>query len=303
MKGMKKGRGSGTAMRMKQIAIVALILVAFVCSTSLALAAELTIEPCDITPGIPVNITGTGFDPNETVTVTTTVTCWKPVSDGKCECTMVKFEILEGTIFKLSVREVKDNVTLYLKRLGIWWTVNPDTSGFFTFEYTGPPSNTSNVTSGKIPTLFAGTYSIDVIGDAVSGKENCTMITSAELEVTADEYGNFTMKDVKTQGIPICNFSITAKGKISGTSAGPEPLNISIPGDASKDGRVSAYDCVCIARYCAGISGYDNSTLSYSAAAGITTLCDEVDINDARYLARYLIGKETSMPDEDCSSP
>ena len=66
----KKGRGTAMGikgMRMKQIAIVALILAAFVSTTPLALAAEITIDPSDITPGIPVDITGTDFGANEDV--------------------------------------------------------------------------------------------------------------------------------------------------------------------------------------------------------------------------------------------
>lgn len=291
-KGMKMEKGAG----MKQMIITAIILVAFVGTTPLALAATLTIEPDGIIPGIPVNVTGTGFDSGEKVTVITTVTCWKPVVDDKCECTMQEFEIPENATFKLTVREVEDNVTLYLKRLGIWWTVNPDTTSFFLFEYN---PNTSNVTCGKIPALFAGIYSIDVIGDAVDGAKNCTMITTAKLEVTADGDGNFTMEGVNTQGIPICNFTINATGQDSGASA-EAPLNISLLGDASKDGQINAYDCCCIARYWAGISGYDNSTIAYSAADGLAPPCDQVTLDDARCLARYLVGLESSIPCSGC---
>jgi hypothetical protein len=286
-----KKQGHGKAMIAKEMivtAIVLIALVAFVSSAPLALAAELTIEPWDdITPGTPVTITGTGFDSNETVTIRTAVTCWKPVSDGYCECTMSEFEIPANTSFKLSVWKVEDNVTLYIKKL-IWVEINPGLTSFFTFEY-DPATYTSNVShSGKILPLFAGIYSIDVIGDAKDDEENCTMSTTAELEVPADADGNFSL-DVNTQGIPICNFTINATGQTSKESD-EKPLNLFVLGDPSKDGQVSAYDCVAIARYWAGITGYDNSTICYSAAAGLAPDCNLVTLDDARCLAEHLIG-------------
>lgn len=294
MKSKKKGHKK--AMKAKEMIATAIVLVAFVSSAPLALAAaELTIEPWDdITPGTPVTITGTGFGSNETVIIRTTVTCWKPVSDGYCECTMSEFEIPANTSFELSVWKVEDNVTLYIKKLK-WWEINPGLTSFFTFQYTGDPYFISNVSSGKILPAFAGIYSIDVIGDAADGEENCTMRTSAELDVLADANGNFSL-DVNTQGIPICNFTINATGRTSGNSD-EAPLNLFVLGDPSKDGQVSAYDCVCIARYWGCIGGYDNNTVCCSAAAGIAAPCDTVTLEDARHLARYLIGLETSMSD------
>lgn len=282
-----KKRGHKKAMNAKGGIITAIVLVAFMSSAPLALAAELTIEPNDITPGpnVFVTINGTGFEPDGSVTVRTIVTCYKPVSDGKCQCTMNDFEIPANTSFKLSVRKVEDNVTMYIKWLK-WWEVNPDTTSFFTFIYTGDPSFTSNVSSGKIPPFLAGTYSIDVVGDAVGNEENCTMTTSAELEVDTDANGNFTL-DINTQGIPICNFTITATDGVNSSS---DYLNLFILGDASKDGQRNAYDCVAIARYWGGVPGYDNNTIAPGAAAGLAPDCTLVTLEDARCLAEHLIG-------------
>jgi hypothetical protein len=291
MKGMKKkGKGSGTAMAMgmKQIAIVALILVAFVSTPSLALAAEITINPPDPTVGDPITINGTGF--NGTVTIKTTVTCWKPIVDDECQCTIENFEIPNGTKFTLVVREVKDNVTLYIKK-GIWWEVNPSTTSFFTFVYDST-NHTSTVTSGKITGLLATTYSIDVIGDAQGDKENCTMVTTADFEVTADG-GNFS-ETFNTQGIPISSFTLNATDEY-GTSA-ENTTNLTLEGDASRDGQINAYDCCCIARYVAEIPGYDNNTISVNAAKELAGKCDKVDIEDAWCLARFLIEKEPTIP-------
>lgn len=289
MMAMKKKRGSGTAIKLKGMIITTLILAAFVASAS---AATLTITPPDATVGDDITITGTGFESNENVTVKTTVTCYKPVVDGKCQCTMEDFEIRQGVLFSLSVEEVTDNVTIYIKKSILpWWTVTPGFPGF-TFVYS---PNTSTVSSVEVP--VGGMYKIDVIGNAVEGSENCTMITTAEFKVTADGTGNFS-DTFDTQGIPICKFNINATGEISGSAE--DQLNLSLLGDPSKDGQVNVYDCCCIARYVVGISGYDNGTICYNAAAGIAPPCGGVTIEDARYLARYLIGKESSIPHGTC---
>jgi len=279
---------------MKQIAIVALIiLVAFVCSASLALAAPvLTVTPNSTTPGAElVTINGTGFNASENVTLKTTVTCWKPVVDGKCECTLENVEIRKGARFTLRVREVTDNVTLYIKKV-IWWPpIGPGTPGF-TFTYA---PNTSTVSSMKIP--VGGKYSIDVIGDAVEGSVNCTMTTTAIMKVKANTSGNFTVENIDTTGIPICNFTINATGDDSGKSANAT-LTLFLKGDASKDGQVNAYDCSCIARCVAEISGYCKKacpTCPYTSDTLCLTAADVdgspgVTIDDAKYLAEYLIG-------------
>ena len=198
---------------------------------------------------------------------------------GKCECTMNEFEIPETTDFKLSVREVTDNVTIYVKVLFTWLTITPANLFGFNFDY-DPATNTSNVSRNSVP---KGTYSIDVIGNAV-GEGNCTMITSAVMRIQANETGGFT-RVIKTEGIPICNFTINAS---SSNGSAEVPLNLFLEGDASKDGRRNAYDCSCIARYWAGISGYDNGTICFDAA-DVDEL-NGVELLDAQLLAECLIG-------------
>ena len=286
MKGMKKGRGSGTAMRMKQIAIVALIiLVAFVAPSS---AATLTVTPSSATVGDDVTIEGTGFTANEAVTLKTTCTCWKPVVDGKCECTMNDFEIPNKNVsFWLSVREVEGNVTLYVKKF-IWWTVDHDMLGFH-FAYDSA-TKTSNVS--RMKPIPVGTYKIDVIGDAVDGAENCSMTTTIEKELKANSTGGFK-ETFDTHGIPVCNLTINATDGVNSAEA---ELGLFLLGDASKDGQVNSYDCACIGRYWAGISGYDNTTICWGCAAKVAPDIGVVDLADARCLARYLVGLELSIP-------
>jgi hypothetical protein len=279
MKSKKKGHEK--AMTMKEVVITTILLIALICSASLSLAApDLTIEPWDTVVGEEVTVEGTGFGANATVTISTTVTCYKPVVDNKCECTMNEFDIPETTDFKLSIREVTDNVTIYVKVLFTWLTINPDNPFGFIFDY-DPATYTSNVSRNGV---FAGTYSIDVIGDAVD-EGNCTMITSAVMRIQANETGGFT-KVIKTEGIPICNFSINASSSTAGSAE--VPLNLFLEGDASKDGRRNAYDCSCIARYWAVISGYDNSTICFEAA-DVDEL-NGVELLDAQLLAECLIG-------------
>jgi hypothetical protein len=298
-----KKQGHEKAMNAKGLiiitAIVLIALVALVSSAPLALAAdaELTIEPSvNITPGTPIHINGTGFNSSEPVTITASVTCYKPVSDGRCECTMQDFDLPANVSLKLSVRRVTDNVSIYIKK-GFWWKISPGLTSFFTFDY-NPTTSTSNVSSGKILPSLAGTYSIDVIGDAVPGEKNCTMVTSAKLEVEADADGNFSLI-FDTHGIPLCEFTLNATGDASGKSD-EAPMNLFQLGDPSMDGQINAYDCVCIARYWALVDGYDNNTIAPSAAAGIAYPCNTVTMEDARYLAQYLIQLQSSIPHSDC---
>jgi hypothetical protein len=291
---MAKKIGKERTRRVKGLMLTALLLVALISTASGE--AVLTITPNDVTPGTEVTVTGTGFNASENVTISTTVTCHKPVVEGRCECYLEHFEVPQETDLNLIVRKVDDNVTLYAKVLLFWLTIGPDTPGTgFLFAYDAG-SKTSTVSRNNVPT---GTYSVDVIGDAAAGEVNCTMITTAIMQITADGSGNFT-KRVSTGGVPICNFTINATGQSSGKKASAA-LNLFLQGDPSKDGQINAYDCTCIARYWACIGGYNNDTVCCLAAAGLAPPCDKVDLNDARCLARYLIGKESSLPCSGCS--
>jgi hypothetical protein len=267
--------------------LTAVIASALICTASLALAVPtITVTSSNLTVGDRVTLNGTGFGPNENITLTTTVTCWKPVVDGQCECDMEDFEILPGVRFDLTVREVKGHVLIYIKKGFFWLPIGPGSPGF-TFAYNAA-TNTSNVSSVKIPT--GGTYSIDVIGDAVDDAENCTMTTTATMVIQADGSGAFTQV-FDTTGIPICCMRVTATGETSGPCT--VDLQLCLKGDASKDGQVNAYDCCCIARYCCEIPGYDECTVCCTSAdvdgnLGVTS-------NDARYLARYLVGLEDEL--------
>lgn len=288
----KKMRKERTG-RVKGLMLTALLLVALISTASGE--AVLTITPNDVTPGTEVTVTGTGFNASEIVTISTTVTCSKSVVEGRCECYLEQFEVPQETDINLIVRKVDDHVTLYAKVLLFWFTIGPDTPGTgFLFAYDAG-NKTSTVARNNVP---AGTYSVDVIGDAAAGEVNCTMITTAIMQITADGSGNFT-KSVSTGGVPICNYTINATGQSSGKRASAA-LNLFLQGDPSKDGQINAYDCTCIARFWACIGGYNNDTVCCLAAAGLAPPCDIVDLNDARCLARYLIGKESSLPCSGC---
>jgi hypothetical protein len=277
----EKEHGMAMGLVGKLLIIFTLLIMAF----GTAAPAEIKIEPsANITSGDLVYINGTGFSPGGTVKLNATVTCYKPVVESECQCTMENFYLPPDVRFKLQVREVTGNVTLYIKK-GFWWEITPGLTSFFQFVYV---PNTSTVTSGAVPDWLQGIYSIDVMGDAVPNETNCTMITSAFLEVPVDGNGNFSYL-YNTNGIPICNVTIIGDDG-TGNSASA-PLYIFLKGDASKDGQINSYDCVCIARYVAGIPGYDENTLSLSAA-DVTDLTDppDVNINDAKYLAEFLVG-------------
>lgn len=296
MKGMKKkGRGSGTAMAMKQIAIVALILVAFVAPAS---AATLTVTPSSTTSGALVTIEGTGFGANEEVTITSAVTGFKiPVSgiDGKYAYSLVDFNISqENTSFSLGAREVEDDMVLKVKRFWWtpYWTIDGNELGFtFTRD---DATNTSVVTRG-MPTPTGVYCVLTVTGTAVAAPtvtgyvQNVTLNATITKKVTTNATGGFT-EVIDTHGTPAGTYTINATNN---TVYAEGTLILSLCGDANKDGDVGAYDCVCIARYEAEIPGYDGDTLNLNAAD--VDGSGGVDINDARYLARYLVGLETKL--------
>ena len=300
MKGMKKkGRERGKVRKTEKVIIAAIILVAFVGSVS---AATLTVTPDTAVCGALVTVEGEGFTPNAPLIMESTTTCEKPVVSGKCECSLMKFNISnEETSFSLSVREVKGNVVIHVKKFLIYWTIDHNMMGF-NFVY-DPITRTATVTRG-MPTPTGVYEVIDVIGNAVDGATTCTMTTTITKKVMTDGAGGFK-EAFDTHGIPAGIYTVTAGGTTDthGIPAGTytvtadgttATLNLTttpeMPGgaDVSKDGYVGVYDCVCIARYDLGVPGYDGTTLNIDAADvngdGV------VDLRDARCLARLLIG-------------
>ncbi len=282
MKGMKKkGRGRGNVGKMEEMAIAAIILIAFVGTVS---AATLTLTPDTAVSGAFVTIEGAGFTPNAPVIIESTTTCKKPVVEGKCECCLAKFNISnEETSFSLSVREVKGNVKISVKRSwwAPYWTIDHNMMGF-AFSY-DPSTHTSTVTRG-MPTPTGVYEVIDVIGNAVEGASTVTMTTTVTRKVMTDASGGFK-EVIDTHGIPAGTYTINATDGVVYAEA---MQTMYLDADVSKDGYVGVYDCVCIARYALGVPGYDETTLNIDVADingdGI------VDLRDARCLARQLIG-------------
>ena len=292
----KKGRKIKEGKRIKQILIAALIAAAFVAPAFAA--PTLTVTPSECISGDLVTLRGTGFDASEIVTLTSTCTCWKPVIEGQTECCLLKFNISnKKTGFSLVVHDVKDNVTIDLKKFwGIpFWHINHNMLGFkFTYD---PVNHTSKVVRpAPIPT---GVYEvIDVIGKPIDGVCEVEMVTTVTTEVTTDGTGRFR-EVVDTHGIPAPKagkYTVKAIGKTSGLSATSD-LKVKLKGDVSRDGIVGAYDCVSIARYSVGLPGYNAQTLNLDLyTADVCCFYQgEVDIDDARWLARYLVGLETKL--------
>jgi len=294
---MKRSR---TARKMKQMAIAALILLFVIAPAS---AATLTVTPDSTTSGALVTLEGTGFGATEEVTITSTVTGFKiPVSgtDGRYAYSLVEFNISqENMSFSLSVREVENDMILKVKRFWWtpYWTIDENELGFI-FTRDGA-TNTSTVTRG-MPTPTGVYCVITVTGTAVAAPtvtgyvQNVTLNATITKKVTTDATGGFT-DVIDTHGVPAGTYIINATNS---TVYAEDTLTLSLCGDANKDGDVGAYDCVCIARKVAGIPGYDAETLNLNAAdvdgsVGVT-------INDARYLARYLVGLETDL---NCPTP
>jgi len=286
-----KEKGNRTEMRLKQMIIAAIIMLFVVAPAS---AATLTVTPDSTTSGALVTIEGTGFGANEEVNIISTVTGFKiPVSgtDGRYAYSLVDFNISqENMSFLLSVREVEDDMILKVKRF--WWTPywTIDENAFTRDDTT----NTSTVTRG-MPTPTGVYCVITVTGTAVAAPtatgyvQNVTLNATITKKVRTNATGGFK-EVIDTHGIPAGTYTINATNS---TVYAEATLTLSLCGDANKDGDVGAYDCVCIARYVVGIPGYDADTLNLNAANvnGI----DGVTIEDARYLAMYLVGLETEL--------
>lgn len=288
-------KGVRTASKMKQMLIAALIMLFVIAPVS---AATLTVTPNSTTSGALVTLEGTGFGANKEVTITSTVTGFKiPVSgtDGKYAYSLVDFNISqENTSFSLGVREVQNDMVIKVKRFWWtpYWTIDHNMIGFvFTRN---DSTNTSTVTRG-MPTPTGVYCVVTVTGTAIAAPtvtgyvENVTLNATITKKTWTNSTGGFK-EVIDTHGIPAGTYTINATN--SAVSA-EGTLTLSLCGDANRDGDVGAYDCVCIARYVAEIPGYDAETLNLNAAdvdgvGGVT-------INDARYLARYLVGLETEL--------
>jgi hypothetical protein len=136
---------------------------------------------------------------------------------------------------------------------------------------------------------------VTVTGTAVAGPpltgyvQNVTLNATITKKVTTDATGGFK-EVIDTHGVPAGTYTIKATNS---TVSAEDTLTLSLCGDANKDGDVGAYDCVCIARYVVNIPGYTADTLNLNAAN--VDGSDGVTIEDARYLARYLVGLETEL--------
>jgi len=190
---------------------------------------------------------------------------------------------------------VEDDMILKVKRF--WWTPywTIDENGELGFTFIRDNiTNTSIVTRG-MPTPTGVYCVVTVTGTAVAAPtvtgyvQNVTLNATIIKKVMTNDTGGFK-EVIDTHGIPAGRYTINATNSTVYAGA---TLTLSLCGDANKDGDVGAYDCVCIARYVAEIPGYDADTLNLNAANvnGI----DGVTIEDARYLARYLVGLETKL--------
>lgn len=281
---------------MKKIWMVGAAIFLLLALTTDAYAATLTINPDSTTSGNLVTVEGDGFSAGHVDLICEVNDFRIPVNpvNGKYAYSLVKFNISNAnTEFRINASPVEDNMVIKVKRFWWtpYWTIDGNKHGFV-FAYDGA-TKTAEVTRG-MPTP-EGVYNVlTVTGTTASGggpggfAESVSMNMRLRLRVTAAS-GFTTVID--THGIPAGVYTVTAIDEDMNSATAT--LMISLNGDVNKDGSVNAYDCVCIARYVLGIPGYDGTTLNLDAANVDGE--DGITIDDARYLARYLVGLETVL--------
>jgi len=159
-----------------------------------------------------VTIEGEGFGAKEQVTLSCHVSDFEvPVSDDKYEYTLKEFNLSDpNTGFSLSVREVKDDMEIRLKKQGgtlVW--IKDDKYGF-KFDYDSTTDTATVSVPMPIDPSYTGIYEfIEVSGTAFGGTSNVYMDIRVTNSVTTTESGYFETV-IDTHGFPPHEYTITA---------------------------------------------------------------------------------------------
>jgi uncharacterized membrane protein len=168
-----------------------------------------------------VTIEGEGFGAKEQVTLSCHVSDFEvPVSDDKYEYTLKEFNLSDpNTGFSLSVREVKDDMEIRLKKQGgtlVW--IKDDKYGF-KFDYDSTTDTATVSVPMPIDPSYTGIYEfIEVSGTAFGGTSNVYMDIRVTNSVTTTESGYFETV-IDTHGFPPHEYTITATSATASAKA------------------------------------------------------------------------------------
>jgi len=256
--------------------LTAFFLMLALTSVTSAEVTELNVTPEVVLQGETLSVSGKA-SPGEEVWLNSSFEISIPVSEGEYLGEFNGINIPKGEKkFSVTAENIK-NIRLSIYPV-FWRTIEYPLQG---------PLNATNGTA-TITVSFPADYygitidiygekDIKVYGDAVEDATSVNLKTEMSIKVTADADGDFKL-DVSTKGVPSGEFLISA-GEIEKT------VRIFKNGDVNADEVVDSYDCVYIARWIAGIPGYDLEE-KVAEVSG-----DEiVDAYDCVYLARHIAG-------------
>ena len=245
-----------------------------------ATVTELNVTPDVVLQGEKVKVWGKA-SPNEDVWLGASFEISIPVSEGRyCE-EFKGIEIPPGEkTISVTAENVK-NIRISIYPVSVFWQ---------TIEIEYPLEGPLNATNGtatisvSFPMDFYGIpidiyreKDIKVYGDALEGADAVHLIVKTSIKVTADSEGRFEL-EVSTKGVPPGEFQINAGGE-------KKKVCIFLNGDVNADGVIDSADYMHIARWIAGIEGYDlEEKVADVSGDGI------VDAYDCVYLARYIAG-------------
>ena len=245
-----------------------------------ATVTELNVTPDVVLQGEKVKVCGKA-SPNEDVWLGASFEISTPVSEGRYHEEFKGIEIPKGEkTISVTAENVK-NIRISIYPVFVFWF-------WQTIEYPlEGPLNAMNGTAtisvsfpadfyGK-PRDIHGAKDIKVYGDALEGADAVHLIVKTSIKVTADSEGRFEL-EVSTKGVPPGEFRINAGGE-------EKKVRIFLNGDVNADGVIDSADYMHIARWIAGMEGYDlEEKVADVSGDGI------VDAYDCVYLARYIAG-------------
>ncbi|KAF5429288.1 PEGA domain-containing protein, partial [Candidatus Methanophagaceae archaeon] len=167
-----------------------------------------------------VTIEGEGFGANETLILSSQSNFTINVSGSEYEYTLKEFNLSDpNTGFSLSVREVKDDMEIQLKKQGGTKIFVKDDKYGFKFDY----DSTTNTATVSVPMpidpSYTGIYEfIEVSGTAFGGTSNVYMDIRVINSVTTTESGYFETV-IDTHGFPPHEYTITATSATASAKA------------------------------------------------------------------------------------
>ncbi len=185
--------------------ILALVVLCSVSLAAPAMAADLNATQISYTE---MWVNGTGFTPDATVTLSTSMIIPAKLSDNKYSYEITEMYLPEGSVLTLDASPVNDDLKLYVQKN--WLIKKTFENGSFGISYNYNDATDTARVKRSIPAEFAGIFqNIKVYGSIKKEDHGVNLRVTVQRYVTADGSGSFSEKiDVGT--IPAGNYEISA---------------------------------------------------------------------------------------------